>query len=402
MESILQSTQDHLVSNLSFKLPNNGASYVQSKEQATFFPQGGDVYNPLAGQRVLRFSLASSGYMDLSSLVISMDFQNGPAAPATTLVNGAHCIFTRARVLISGTEVENVEQHHIVSEMFHRLLPAEKKANVELMGFGGGPIARGASKTILFRPSVLGICNQPLWIPPFMGSQGCVLELHLANPDLFMAAGVDQSQAYSLSNVRALCDVFTLDSGLSNTYASHVLAGKPLIFPLKSLVVTSFQLNAGTPSFDVNVARSISRLNSVFVTLHGATGPQVQDVNTFIAANPEAIQGRVQIGSKQWPDGQNVTGISQFWYRLLTGLGVFHSASHTLAITRAQYEADHFIWCTDTEVLPVASNTGYNCAKGELITVSMRNLANTHQRATVVLHHDVIMEIRDTGCDVLV
>ena len=138
MESILQSTQDHLVSNLSFKLPQNGASYVQSKEQATFFPQGGDVYNPLAGQRVLRFSLASSGYMDLSSLVISMDFQNGPANPATTLVNGVHCLFTRARVIISGTEVENVEQHHIVSEMFHRLLPAEKKANVELMGFAGG------------------------------------------------------------------------------------------------------------------------------------------------------------------------------------------------------------------------------------------------------------------------
>jgi hypothetical protein len=295
-----------------------------------------------------------------------------------------------------------VEQHHIVSEMFHRLLPAEKKANMALMGFGGAPVARGASKTILFRPSVLGICNQPLWIPPFLGSQGCVFELHLSPGESFLAAGVEQSQSYSLSNVRALCDVFTLDSGLSNTYASHVLSGKPLIFPLKSLVVTSFQLNPANPGFDVNVARSISRLNSVFVTLHGATGPLVQDVNTFIAANPEAIQGRVQIGSKQWPDGQNVTGVSQFWYRLLTGLGVFHSASHTLAITRAQYEADHFIWCTDTEVLPVASNTGYNCAKGELVTVSMRNLGNTHQRATVVLHHDVIMEIRDTGCDVLV
>ena len=38
MESILQTTQDHLVSNLSFKLPQNGASYVQDKQQATFFP----------------------------------------------------------------------------------------------------------------------------------------------------------------------------------------------------------------------------------------------------------------------------------------------------------------------------------------------------------------------------
>jgi hypothetical protein len=304
--------------------------------------------------------------------------------------------------MLSGTEIENVENYGVVAEVFHRLLPQEKKANVELMGFAGGPIARGVGKNILFRPSILGICNQPLWIPPFLGSQGCVLELHLASPELFMAAGVDQSQAYSLSNVRALCDVYTLDSGLSNTYAQHILAGKALIIPLKSLVSTTFQLNAGNPSFDVNVARSISRLNSVFVTLHGQTGPQVQDVNTFIAANPEAIQGRVQIGSKQWPDGQNVTGLSQFWYRLVTGLGVFHSASHTLAITRAEYEASHFIWCTDTETLPVATGTGYSCAKGELITVSMRNLGNTHQRASVICHHDVIVEIRDTGVDCLV
>jgi hypothetical protein len=139
MESILQSTQDHLVSNLSFKIPQNGASYVTDKQQATFFPLGSDIYNPLTGQRVIRFALSSSGYLDLSSLVFSMDFLNGPTHPATALVNGAHCLFTRCRVLISGTEVENVEYHNIAAEMFHRLLPAEKKANVELMGFAGGP-----------------------------------------------------------------------------------------------------------------------------------------------------------------------------------------------------------------------------------------------------------------------
>jgi hypothetical protein len=156
------------------------------------------------------------------------------------------------------------------------------------MGFAGGPIAADATKTILFRPSVLGICNQPLWIPPFMGHQACVIELHLANSDQFLQSGVNQSTTYSLSNVRALCDVFTLDASLNNTNASHVLAGNTLVFPLKSLVVTSFQLQSGTPSFDVDCARSISRLNSVFVTLHGATGPQVQDVNTFISANSRA------------------------------------------------------------------------------------------------------------------
>jgi hypothetical protein len=46
--------------------------------------------------------------------------------------------------------------------------------------------------------------------------------------------------------------------------------------------------------------------------------------------------------------------------------------------------------------------SGFNAAKGELITISMNNLSNTHQRASVFVHHDVIIELRDTGCDVLV
>ena len=45
---------------------------------------------------------------------------------------------------------------------------------------------------------------------------------------------------------------------------------------------------------------------------------------------------------------------------------------------------------------------GFNCATGELITLSMNWLSNTHQRATVMVHHDVIIELRDTGADVLV
>ena len=174
------------------------------------------------------------------------------------------------------------------------------------------------------------------------------------------------------------------------------------MFPLKSLVNTQYQLNSGTPEFAVNVSRSLSRLNSVFATLHGQTSATVREITTFLGANPEQIQGRVQIGSKQWPDGQSVSGVSQFWYRLLSGLGVLHSATHTLDITRAQYENGSFIWCTDTEKVAHASNTGFDCCKGGLITVSMKNLSNTHQRALVCCHHDIIMELRDTGCDVLV
>ena len=148
-------------------------------------------------------------------------------------------------------------------------------------------------------------------------------------------SGANQSTSYSLSNCRALCDVYQLDSQLHNTYAQHVLSGKPLVFKISSLVNTQFQLQSATPSFDISVSRSFSRLSSLFATLHGATSTTVRGITTFIGANAEELEGRVQIGSKQWPTGQPVKGISQFWYRLLPGLGVIHSASHNIDIARA-------------------------------------------------------------------
>ncbi len=298
MESILQSTQDHLVSNLSFKLPNNGASYVQSKEQATFFPQGGSVYSPTTGQRILRFALASDGYMDLSSLAFSFDLTNTGVDEMSPLIPGTHSLFSRVRVLISGTEVENIEYYNVASEMFNRLLPYVKKANTAAMGF---------------MPKILGMCKQPLWVPgSFLGHQGILIQLHLAESVEMCQSGPNQSTSYSLSNCRALCDVYQLDSQLHNTYAQHVLSGKPLVFKINSLVNTQFQLQSATPSFDISVSRSFSRLNSLFVTLHGGTSTTVRDITTVIGANAEELEGRVQIGSKQWPTGQPVKGISQF------------------------------------------------------------------------------------------
>ena len=93
--------------------------------------------------------------------------------------------------------------------------------------------------------------------------------------------------------------------------------------------------------------------------------------------------------------------MGQWWLRLLQTLGVIHSASHTLDITRLAYQTDHFIMAYDLEKAPVANGTGFNMAKGELLTLSMRGLSNTHQRALVMCHSDSILELKDTGCDLL-
>ena len=174
------------------------------------------------------------------------------------------------------------------------------------------------------------------------------------------------------------------------------------MIPIKTLVNTSFQLQNLTPSYDVNIARSFSRVNSVFLLMHGAVSATVRDVNTFIGADTEEINGRLQIGSQHWPTGQPIQGMSQFWYRLTSAVGVVHSASHNLAITRDEYENTKYIVTYDTDRCPTATGAGLNNAKGELITLSMKGLSNTHQRASVFAHRDCIIELRDTGADVLV
>ena len=136
--------------------------------------------------------------------------------------------------------------------------------------------------------------------------------------------------------------------------------------------------------------------------MHGTVSATVRDVNTFIGANPEEMNGRLQIGSKQWPDGQPVLEMSQWWYRLTSALGVVHSASHNLAITRDEYANNKYIVAYDCERCPTATGTGFNAAKGELIMLSMKGLSNTHQRASAFVHHDVNIELRDTAADVLV
>ena len=94
--------------------------------------------------------------------------------------------------------------------------------------------------------------------------------------------------------------------------------------------------------------------------------------------------------------------MSHFWFRLTSALGVVHSASHNLAITRDEYENNKYTIAYDCDRAPTASSTRFNAAKGELITLSMKGLSNTHQRASVFVHHDVIIELRDIGAGVLV
>jgi hypothetical protein len=252
-------------------------------------------------------------------------------------------------------------------------------------------------------PKISGLCTQNLWLPGFaLGAQGAILELHIAEGIEVFQSGTGQNTQYALSDCRLLADVYTLSSDLHNTFSQHILSGKSLVFPIKTLVNTQFQVSGATPSFTISLQRAFSRLNSAFLVMHAAPTATARDVNNFImSGQPEAVSGRLTCGSKQYPDGHPIQGVSQFFLRLLQTLGVVHSGSHALDMTRLAFETTKFCAAFDLERVPSSTGSGLNASRGESISLQMTGLGNTHARALLLCHADLILELTDNGAVVL-
>ena len=68
MESTLAAAEEGIISSLDYKLPAV-SSYVESRNEVTFFPQGGNHFSS-TGVRTLTFAMSGSGFADLSSMTM--------------------------------------------------------------------------------------------------------------------------------------------------------------------------------------------------------------------------------------------------------------------------------------------------------------------------------------------
>ena len=74
MESTLAAAEEGIIASLDYKLPSV-ASYVESRNEATFFPQGGNHFSS-TGVRTLTFAMSGGQFADLSSLVLKCKVVN--------------------------------------------------------------------------------------------------------------------------------------------------------------------------------------------------------------------------------------------------------------------------------------------------------------------------------------
>jgi len=161
----------------------------------------------------------------------------------------------------------------------------------------------------------------------------------------------------------------------------------------------------------VSLAKQYSRLASVIVSFtdtigapgsDDAAGSNNKEVNKFYLAqgSSETVESFITVNNQRWPQF-NTVGTKHHYMRLLHGLGVWNSVSHSVNISAAGYgdgSADSRQFCimNDLEAVPHASATGIPVQGGGIVQVTGLNLG-APTAAFVTSHYDAVLEIRSQG-----
>ena len=359
------------------------------------------------------------------------------------VLGGPHCFFRRMRILVAGQLVEDIDQYNRIHEMMSFLIASESRTNQANEAFGlnwdsdtvvndyNAGIRPDQSLTVLFKP-LSGLLNQNKMLPIRYAPITIELELvdSVTDPIIdptgnlvignLTATATNTSTLWSINNVQVKVDVCTLDNALDNSYAQHLLQGKSLPISYNTFV-SQLQTIAGQDAPLINVSRALTRLKSVFVTLHKDTGitwtanrkfwntffsPMGIDNSTTLVHNSDGeFEYQLQIGSKLFPE-YPMRSHNESYYQLAKCLGVQASALHNFDISAREYRFSKFVLGVDCEKVLDAGFTGINTRAGDLMSVKLKYAsrgtldARIADRLHIILHSDQILEIRDSGCQV--
>ena len=118
------------------------------------------------------------------------------------------------------------------------------------------------------------------------------------------------------------------------------------------------------------------------------------------------IYSQIQVGSKLFPE-YPIQSIAETFQQLRKTIGVLGSNQFNIDISPQKYRALHHIIAIDAEKTLQAGYTGLNTRMGDLLTLKIKpvNALLTANRMPdnvhVVLHSDQIMNISDSGIQVM-
>ena len=160
-------------------------------------------------------------------------------------------------------------------------------------------------------------------------------------------------------------------------------------------------------NFSIHINRALTRLKSVFVTLHTTDTAEYKEANSFYHPMGFSVteaynfslehQVWVQIGSKHLPEYQ-ISGVSEAYYQLKKAVGIpFH-------IMNRWYRTRRYIVGLDCEKISGAGFTGMNTKAGDLLTVNFRNCGaegNRPNRMYCALNYDAVLNTKDAGVELM-
>ncbi len=444
MEGHTQSVEDVLIDSLSFKL-QPGASYVTERKSVTFHPQGSNLYSS-NGTKLIKLLITGDSWLDPSTFRVMFDVQNnGAVNQQLRVVSGPHSFFRRMRVLCGGQVIEDIDDYNRVHEMFSTMTAGDSRVNTNAESFGRkwdidgnftneltsdnfpGIIA-GQSQTVLFKP-LSGLLNQNKFIPTRYAP--ITIELELVNDATTPIVGIvgsftaeNTSLVWQIQNVQVKCDMCTLDNGLDNSYAEHMLSGKAFPINYSTYISQNQSILSGVngqQKVRLNVTRALSRLMSVFVSLDKEIPNTIANAgrksfNHFYSPmkaysssefNPYDSRGefqfQLQVGSKLYPE-YPIRSHSESYYQLRKSLGVQSSSLHNFDINSHEYRNSKFILGVDLEKILAASFTGLSTKSGDILSVRFDHedttATNYATSMHIILQSDCILEIRDAGTQV--
>jgi hypothetical protein len=469
MEATTSAIEDVLVNSFDYKLKPS-ATYVTERRNCTFFSQGSNTYSP-SGVRVLKFQLSSNGWLDPDSVRIMYTLVNEDPVANHYLrpVSGPWSLFRRLRITCGGVTVEDINEFDRISHMFSILSTDEYLGNSHVEGFGYEPyldnmelldgditrgIPGGKSKVVCFKP-LCGLFSQPKNLP--LRYCNIVVELELVNTitDNIISDNGDTvstaviSTAWRIENCQLKADILTLDNGLENSYASHLMSGNQIPVPMTTYISQS-QTLAKQSEESIHVTRSMTRLKAMYLTFGGTStldtarlqylkncnnfyhpmansSPEKElsyrihvsrdanytDANNFINKrkyirtynSDNELYYQIQIGSALYPQYE-CRSVSESWYHLASTLKHQNNNKAGLNIEADAYYNHTYIIGQNFEKVSGAEFTGINTRAGDLCTIKLKNMtpeansANRPNKIFVTMLGTQIMNIGDTGIQV--
>lgn len=269
-------------------------------------------------------------------------------------------------------------------------------------------------------------------VPPYVGVNALTLAGLTTYTPTVISNGTQNTNYFTQTNcsntwqileVQAKCDLCTLDNSLENEYAKHLLEGKSL--PIQFDTYVQQHQVIPTADFVTNISRSFTRLKSVFVSMDGPqpgtnttpVAPGVECVkwwnnfynpmtyalsNGFINSNYQ-MEFQMQVGSRLFPE-YPIRSQEEAFYQTMKTLGLAGSAWHAIDVIPQEWSSCKFLYAIDTEKVTEAGFTGLNTKAGDLIYLKLKQYnvpqANLCNKMYVILHADMILNIRDSGVEV--